>query len=62
MRNGVPTASDNHALHGEAPCAEMDEAGIACGRDERGAYIAVTGLRDYAIGFGAHNRAPKPIA
>ena len=54
LRLGVPGPADDHALHGEAPCAPMDAAGIACGTDVRGAYIAVTGARDYAMGFGAH--------
>ena len=54
LRNGVPTAADSHILHGEAPCADMDEAGIACGGDARGRWIAVTGKREYAMGFGAH--------
>ena len=43
LRNGVPSPADTHVLHGEMPCAEMDAAGIACGDDERGAWIAVDG-------------------
>ena len=61
LRNGVPGAGDTHALHGEAPCAEMDEAGIACGTDARGPWMAVTGARDYAMGFGAHYRATPRV-
>lgn len=61
LRNGVPSPADTHALHGEMPCAEMDEAGIACGKDERGPWIAVTGLREYAMGFGAHYRATPRV-
>jgi hypothetical protein len=57
LRNGVPGAGDTHPPHGEMPCAEMDEAGVACGEDERGRWIAITGSRDYAMGFGAHYRA-----
>jgi hypothetical protein len=59
LRNGVPSPEDTHILHGEMPCAEMDEAGIACGADARGPWIAVTGSREYAMGFGAHYLA-KP--
>lgn len=62
LRNGVPSPADTHVLHGEMPCAEMDEAGIACGADERGPWIAVTGLREYAMGFGAHYRATPRVA
>jgi hypothetical protein len=54
LRNGVPGASDNHPLHGEAPCAPMDAAGIVCGSDSRGRFLAVTGAREYAMGFGSH--------
>jgi hypothetical protein len=61
LRNGVPGASDTHALHGEAPCADMDETGIACGTDARGPWMAVTGARDYAMGFGAHYRATPRV-
>jgi hypothetical protein len=61
LRNGVPSPADTHILHGEMPCAEMDEAGIACGADERGPWIAVTGLREYAMGFGAHYRATPRV-
>jgi hypothetical protein len=61
LRNGVPSPADTHILHGEMPCAEMDEAGIACGADDRGPWIAVTGLREYAMGFGAHYRATPRV-
>ena len=61
LRNGVPTAADDHALHGEMPCAEMDGAGLECGADERGPWIAVTGMREYAMGFGAHYRAAPRV-
>ena len=54
LRNGVPGVGDTHALHGEAPCAPMQSAGIVCGEDSRGRYMAVTGVYEYAMGFGAH--------
>ena len=60
LRNGVPTA-DSHPLHGEFPCIAMDEAGLACVTDEHGATLTVTGLRDYAMGFGAHYRATPRV-
>src|ERR1700677_4450241 len=61
LRNGVPSPEDTHTLHGEMPCAEMDQAGIACGADARGAWIAVTGSREYAMGFGAHYLATPRV-
>lgn len=61
LRNGVPSPQDTHILHGEMPCAEMDRAGLACGTDERGPWIAVTGVREYAMGFGAHYLATPRV-
>jgi hypothetical protein len=61
LRNGVPSVEDSHPPHGEAPCAEMDEAGLLCGADSSGRWIAVTGVREYAMGFGAHYRATPRV-
>lgn len=61
LRSGVPGPGDNHALHGEAPCAEMDAAGIVFGGDARGPFIAATGVREYAMGFGAHYLATPRV-
>ncbi len=61
LRNGVPAAEDTHALHGEMPCMPMDRAGLCCGTDDTGGWIAVTGARDYALGFGAHYRATPHV-
>ena len=61
LRNGVPSPADTHSLHGEMPCAEMDAAGVACGVDELGPWIGVTGSREYAMGFGAHYRATPRV-
>jgi hypothetical protein len=54
LRNGVPGPGDTHPPHGEAPCAPMDSAGIVCGADSRGRFLAITSKREYAMGFGAH--------
>ena len=61
LRNGVPSAEDTHTLHGEMPCAPMTKAGLACGTDAEGAWIAVTGEYEYAMGFGAHYRATPRV-
>ncbi len=61
LRNGTPGPEDDHPLHGEMPCMTMDEVGLEVGEDADGAWIAVTGLRDYARGFGAHYRARPRI-
>ena len=61
LRNGVPSRQDTHILHGEMPCAEMDKAGLSCGTDDQGPWIAVTGEREYAVGFGAHYLDRKSV-
>jgi len=57
LRNGCPGPADDHPLHGEMPCAPMDAAGLEIGADEDGPYLAVTGRREYVMGFGAHYEA-----
>ena len=61
LRNGTPGPEDDHPLHGEMPCMPMDEAGLESGEDEGGPWLAVTGSRDYARGFGAHYRATPRV-
>ena len=61
LRNGVPTAEDNHALHGEMPCAAWTRPASPAATDERGPWIAVTSMRDYAMGFGAHYLATPRV-
>ncbi|GFZ69441.1 putative cytoplasmic protein [Pseudomonas amygdali pv. eriobotryae] len=34
LRNGCPGPEDDHALHGEMPCAPMDDAWLQTGEDE----------------------------
>ncbi|SOD98261.1 aldose 1-epimerase family protein [Caenispirillum bisanense] len=54
LRNGCPGPRDAHPLHGEMPCAPMDAAGLEIGEDAEGPYMALTGRREYVMGFGAH--------
>jgi hypothetical protein len=61
LRNGVPSPEDTHELHGEMPCATMDVAGVECSVDDRGPWIAVTGAREYVMGFGAHYFASPSV-
>lgn len=61
LRNGVPGPDDDHAPHGEMPCAAMDEAGIEAGADDEGPFLRVTGSHEYAMGFGAHYRARPSV-
>ncbi len=59
LRNGCPSPADNHPLHGEIPCAPMQKAGLEIGEDAAGPYLAVTGEREWIMGFGDHYSA-KP--
>jgi len=51
---GSPQADDNHPQHGEIPNIAYNEAYIDCGEDEKGTYIAISGLLDYNISFVRH--------
>lgn len=60
LRNGCPSPKDTHPLHGEMPCAAMDTAEIVIGADAGGEFLALTGTREYAMGFGSHYLA-RPL-
>ena len=49
--HGVPQKDDDHPLHGELPNIEYDSASINFGEDEKGKYIAVSGVYDYGMAF-----------
>ena len=54
LRNGVPGPGDDHAAHGEFPCASMRDAWLDL-FDENGTLaLRLTSERDHAVGFGPH--------
>lgn len=61
LRNGCPSPDDQHALHGEMPCAPMDAATLHLGTDEAGPYLRLVCTRDHAEGFGPHYRASPSV-
>jgi Domain of unknown function (DUF4432) len=61
LRNGVPTAADDHAVHGEFPCAPMQRAWLELGEDAEGEYLRLVSEREYVMGFGAHYRAQPSV-
>ncbi len=61
LRNGCPTAEDDHPLHGEMPCAPMDRAELILGEDENGPFLKLTGEYEYVMGFGSHYCARPSI-
>lgn len=60
LRNGCPSPEDTHPLHGEMPCAAMDTAELVIGEDTAGPFMALTGSREYAMGFGSRYLA-RPL-
>ncbi len=57
IRNGCPTPADDHALHGEMPCAKMDNAWLTVCDDS----VTVNGEYEYVMGFGDHYLASPSV-
>jgi hypothetical protein len=57
IRNGCPGPEDDHDLHGEMPCAEMDRAWLEI--NEEG--IKICGEAEYVKGFGHHYLARPTV-
>jgi len=57
LQNGCPAPEDDHALHGEMPCADMDEAWLEIDQ----ASIKVCGTTEYVKGFGHHYVASPSV-
>ncbi|MEM7735892.1 MAG: DUF4432 family protein [Deinococcota bacterium] len=56
---GVPTAEDNHPLHGELPNAPYQQAFLDLGEDAKGSYVALAGVYQHTVAFGS-NYLAKP--
>ncbi len=62
LRNGVPGPEDDHAAHGEFPCASMREARLELldgGSD--GLALRLVSTRDHVVGFGPHYHAAPSV-
>ncbi|WP_040204108.1 aldose 1-epimerase family protein [Neobacillus jeddahensis] len=57
IRNGCPSPVDDHELHGEMPCAQMDKAWIEITDDG----IVICGETEYVKGFGHHYLASPMV-
>lgn len=57
LRNGCPGPEDTHALHGEAPCAPMDEAWLELAGDA----LRLVCRREHAEGFGPRYLATATV-
>lgn len=60
MAMGVPTADDDHALHGELPNAPFRTAAVVLDEDERGPYIGLTGRYQHTVAFST-NYVAEPL-
>lgn len=61
LRNGCPGPEDAHPLHGEAPCAPMDEAELELGEDAEGPSLRLVCRREHAEGFGPRYLAAPSV-
>ncbi|EEK2406073.1 signal transduction histidine-protein kinase/phosphatase UhpB [Salmonella enterica subsp. enterica serovar Dublin] len=57
LANGCPSPEDTHPLHGEMPCAAMDDAWLELEGDS----LRVTGRYEYVMGFGHHYQAQPAV-
>ena len=62
LRNGVPSADDDHAAHGEFPCSTMARAWLELREDAGGLALRLVGERDHIVGFGPHYRAQPSVS
>ncbi len=57
LRNGVPGPADDHAAHGEFPCASMRRAWLELHDEDGVRSLRVVSERDHVVGFGPRYRA-----
>ena len=61
LRNGVPSAEDDHPAHGEFPCAAMRSACLELLEQDGVLSLRVTSERDHVVAFGPHYRAHPSV-
>lgn len=61
LRNGVPGPEDDHAAHGEFPCAMMRSASLELLEIDGAFALRVVSERDHVVGFGPHYRARPAV-
>lgn len=57
LANGCPAPDDTHPLHGEMPCAPMDDAWLELDGDS----LCIGGRYEYVMGFGHHYQAHPSV-
>lgn len=58
LSNGCPSSEDNHPMHGEFSCADMDKVWIEVNSDE----ITIISQYEYCQGFGYHYIAEPSVS
>jgi len=61
FRMGGPGPEDNHALHGELPCAQYCDVELLYGSDDQGSFLGITGLFEYDMAFTVHYSAKPTV-
>lgn len=61
LRNGVPSAADTHAAHGEFPTARMRRAWLELLDRDGVLALRVVSERDHVVGFGPHYLARPAV-
>ena len=62
LRNGVPGPEDDHAPHGEFPCAAMRDSRLEIvDRGSAGLALRLRSVRDHVVGFGPHYHAEPTV-
>ncbi len=61
LRNGVPSAEDDHPAHGEFPCAAMRSASLELLEQDGILSLRVTSERDHVVAFGPHYQARPSV-
>lgn len=57
IRNGCPSPDDDHPLHGEMPCANMNKAWLEVTENN----VVIKGEYEYVMGFGNHYLATPSV-
>ena len=57
LANGCPSPEDTHPLHGEMPCAPMDDAWLEIEDDS----VTLRGRYEYVMGFGHHYQSEPGV-
>jgi hypothetical protein len=61
LRMGCPGPKDDHALHGELPCADFSDAELILGEEDNAKYVAISSEYEYNKAFSGYYKARPTI-